>query len=60
MKNFLFYSLVIVVSMVLGVALEESVVTLVRAIIIPDLNLHPWMHSEVVNGVVVSVEDGTF
>ena len=56
MNNFLFYSLVVVVSLVLGVALEESVVTLVRAIALPDLNLHPWMHSEVVNGVVVSVE----
>ena len=57
MNNFLFYSLVVCVSLLLGVALEETVVTLVRTIVLPDLNLHPWMHSEIVNGVVVSVKD---
>ena len=57
MNNFLFYTLILAVSVLIGIALEESVVTLVRAIVLPDLNLHPWMHSEVVNGVVVSVKD---
>ena len=58
MNNFILYTLTILASVLIGIALEESVVSLVRTIVLPDLNLHPWMHSEVVNGVVVSVKDG--